>query len=213
MRSKSKKWLSGVGVVVLIGGLALANFGVGVTSADAHNNHYQNPFKQIMAKLDNILNILAKLNGGPAPASGGGTVNQPLPRFAVLADYNNAAVRDNSTGLVWEQNPSTPATDWSNARSQCINKTVGGMRGWRLPSIVELTSLIDPSLPAPYVPVPMFTGVQQNSYWSATSNETNTSNNKWSVNLAVGDGLAGNSSKGSVGNVWCVHGVMQDSVY
>jgi hypothetical protein len=60
----------------------------------------------------------------------------------------------------------------------------------------------------------MFTGVQQNSYWSATAYEMITNSPsapKWSVNLA--DGLAGTSAKGANLNVWCVRGVMQDSVY
>ena len=206
MRSKSNRWLSGVGVVVFAGGLVLANFGGEITSVQAHDRAYKNPFKQIMTKLDEIL---AKLNGGPAPASGGATANQALPRFTVLAD-NNAAVRDNSTGLVWEQTPSTPATDWSNARLQCINKNVGNTRGWRLPSVVELTSLIDPSLPAPYVPGAVFTGVQTATYWSATASAVGTTS-AFGVNFQ--DGLVGTSSKGSAGNVWCVRGQMQESVY
>ena len=209
MQGKSGRWLGGVGALVLVGGFVLANFGGGVTSAQAHDREHKNPLKQILTKLDEIL---AKLNG--APVSGGATVNQTLPRFTVLADYNNAAVRDNSTGLVWEQSPISTTSDWTSARISCINKNVGGMRGWRLPSVAELASLIDPSLPAPYVQASMFTGVHQNSYWSATSYETNTSTSKWSVNLAVGDGLAGTSSKGTPSvNVWCVRGVMQDSVY
>ena len=209
MRSKSNRWLSGVGVVVFAGGLVLANFGGGITSVQANDHAYKNPFKQIMTKLDQIL---AKLNGGSAPAPAGGAATQPLPHFTVLADYNNAAVRDNSTGLVWEQNPIATTSDWSSARSSCLNKNVGGMRGWRLPSVVELASLIDPSLPAPYVPAPMFTGVQPNSYWSATSYDVNTAtSSKWNVNLA--DGLAGTSSRGTFLNVWCVRGAMQDSVY
>ena len=207
MQGKSGRWLGGVGALVLVGGFVLANFGGGVTSAQAHDREHKNPLKQILTKLDEIL---AKLNG--APVSGGATVNQTLPRFTVLADYNNAAVRDNSTGLVWEQSPISTTSDWTSARISCINKNVGGMRGWRLPSVAELASLIDPSLPAPYVQASMFTGVQQNSYWSATSYETNTSTSKWSVNLA--DGLAGTSNKGTPSlNVWCVRGVMQDSVY
>jgi hypothetical protein len=206
MRSKSNRWLSGVGVVVIAGGLVLANFGGGITSAQAHDRTYKNPFKQIMTKLDEIL---MKLNGGSAPA--GGAATQPLPRFTVLAD-NNAAVRDNSTGLVWEQTPSTPATDWSNARLQCINKNVGNTRGWRLPSVVELTSLIDPSVPAPYVPGAVFTGVQTATYWSATASAVGTTS-AFGVNFQ--DGLVGTSSKGSssTANVWCVRGQMQESVY
>jgi len=208
MRSKSNRWLSGVGVVVFAGGLVLANFGGEITSVQAHDRAYKNPFKQIMTKLDEIL---AKLNGGPAPASGGATANQTLPRFTVLADYNNAAVRDNSTGLVWEQAPpATPTYNWTDARLQCINKNVGNTRGWRLPSVVELASLIDPSLPAPYVPGAVFTGVQTATYWSATASAVGTTS-AFGVNLQ--DQLVGTSSKSSAGNVWCVRGKMQESVY
>ena len=208
MRSTSNRWLGGVGVIVLAGGLVLANFDGGITSAQAHDHAHKNPFKQIMTKLDEIL---AKLNGGPAPTSGGGTGNQTQPRFTLLAEYSNAAVRDNSTGLVWEQTPSGATTDWTSARGSCLNKSIGNMRGWRLPSVVELTSLIDPSSLAPYVPATMFTGVQPNPYWTATGNETNTNLNKWSVNFA--DGQAGTSGKTASLLVWCVRGEMQESVY
>ena len=68
MRSRWSKWLSGVGGVVLIGGLVLANYGGGVMPAEAHDYqtiayNYQNPFKQILSKL-NV--ILEKLNAGGA---------------------------------------------------------------------------------------------------------------------------------------------------
>ena len=207
MRSKSNRWLSGVGVVVFAGGLVLANFGGGITSAQAHDHAYKNPFKQIMTKLDEILK---KLNGGSAPASAGGAGNQPLPRFTVLADYNNAAVRDNSTGLVWEQTPLATTLDWSSARIHCVNKSVGGMRGWRLPSVVELTSVIDLSVSGQYIPG-VFTGIQPNSYWSATSYESNTNVSKWNMNFM--DGTAGTGNKANANYVWCVRGGMQDSVY
>jgi len=41
--------------------------------------------------------------------------------------------------------------------------------GWRLPSVVEVAGLIDPSLPAPFVPGTVFTGVRSALYWSATT--------------------------------------------
>jgi hypothetical protein len=207
MQGKSGRWLHGVGAVVLAGGLVLAGFGGEVTSVQAHDRDHKNPFKQILTKLDEIL---AKLNG--ASGAGGGTGNQALPRFTVLAEFGGAAVRDNSTGLVWEQAPpAAPQYNWTDARLQCLNKNVGNMRGWRLPSVVELTSLIDPSLPAPYVPSSMYTGVQPNTYWTATGNETNTNLTKWNVNFA--DGLAGTGNKSNGSLVWCVRGEMQDSVY
>ena len=80
-------------------------------------------------------------------------------RFAILHDFNNEAVRGNNTGLVWERAPDNTLLNWAAAANLCANKVVGGTRGWRLPSVVELVSLIDPSLPAPFVPTNVFTNV------------------------------------------------------
>lgn len=212
MRDNWNRWLSGVGVVVLVGGLSLANYGGGVAPAEAHDRH--NPFKQILVKLNEIL---AKLNAGGGGGGAGNytlrwdTNNPSASRFTVLTEFNNAAVRDNNTGLVWEQSPITPspAPTWNEARLQCIEKNVGGTRGWRLPSVVELTSLIDPSLPAPFVPA-VFTGVQLSPYWSATANAVGSST---ALSVNFDDGHAGMSSKSSGSSIWCVRGPMQESVY
>jgi len=220
MRDRRSKWLSGVGGVVLIGRLALANYGGGVTPAEAHGNqnHYQNPFRQIMEKLNEILAKLSNggSGGGATSAAGNFTMrwdtrNASASRFTVLTDFGGAAVRDNNTGLVWEQAPTTMAT-WTDARLLCIDKAVGGTRGWRLPSVSELASLIDPSLPAPFVPA-VFTGVEQMApYWSATANADSTSaTSKLSVSLQ--DGKVGVSSKSSANFFWCVRGPMNEAAY
>src|SRR4026207_1181079 len=36
--------------------------------------------------------------------------------FVLLAAFNNDAVRDNNTGLVWEKSPQTAAVTWNGAR-------------------------------------------------------------------------------------------------
>src|SRR5713101_5028569 len=66
-------------------------------------------------------------------------------RFTVLTNFSSAAVLDRETGLVWEQSPATTTHTWSAARSQCADRTVGGRKGWRLPSVHELASLVDPN--------------------------------------------------------------------
>jgi hypothetical protein len=82
-------------------------------------------------------------------------------RFVVLTNFNNAAVLDRETGLVWERSPSTSAFrivlppgqfGGSTAWERCVGLSIANHMGWRVPTIQELTSLMDrsqsPALPA-----------------------------------------------------------------
>ena len=94
-------------------------------------------------------------------------------RFKVLKDFNDEAVLDKETGLVWERRPGTKAVAWPNARLLCAQKAVGGRGGWRLPSFNELASLVDPAVKnatAPRLPSGhCFLDVQAADYWTATA--------------------------------------------
>jgi Protein of unknown function (DUF1566) len=72
--------------------------------------------------------------------------DQKLPadtRFIVLANWNNEAVLDRDTGLVWERSPRTTMFDWAHGQSNCGLTVHGNRMGWRLPSAPELMSLLD----------------------------------------------------------------------
>lgn len=133
-------------------------------------------------------------------------------RFVVLAAFTNDAVRDNNTGLVWEQSPQGVPATWSNARFTCANKTVGGQKGWRLPSFPELASLVDPSVsPGPTLPAGHpFTGVLSAGYWSAATDAENPTN-AWVVHFGFGDVDDSNKTDGF--QVWCVGGGMNADQY
>ena len=139
-------------------------------------------------------------------------------RFVVLADFENGAgpgrraVLDRETGLVWEQSPQTTNHTWLDARFQCANKNIGGRKGWRLASFVELTSLVDPvgvvlALP----PGHPFINVQAGSYWSATTSAEN-SEQAWYVVFGTGN-LATIEKTFSFGFAWCVRGGMNADAY
>jgi hypothetical protein len=128
-------------------------------------------------------------------------------RYAILAAFNNAAVRDNNTGLVWERTPVSTTDTWQGATLQCIQKTVGGTTGWRLPSVAELNSVRDPLLPGPYIPPGVFTGVQQANYWSSTTSSA-ASTDAWFVNF--GCCSLGTEPKSTMEFVWCVRGPTQE---
>jgi hypothetical protein len=133
-------------------------------------------------------------------------------RFVVLTNWGSAAVLDKETGLVWEKVPQTTPDTWSNARFTCINKNVGGRKGWRLPSIPELASLIAPFVtPGPTLPPGHpFTDVQLADYWSATTNvETPT----LALDVNFDSGVVDASTKTSSDQVWCVRGGMNADAY
>jgi hypothetical protein len=130
------------------------------------------------------------------------------------------AVLDKNTGLVWEQSPSTimpgmllGTTTWTAARTQCVEKNVGGTRGWRLPSVVELASLIDPSLGKPFLPVGVFKDVQLFPYWSATANADLLPGSTGKLTVSFDDGTVSSTAKSFPSHFWCVRGPMQASAY
>ena len=89
---------------------------------------------------------LAQAGSGPGSYYAEPAWDQKLPaatRFDVLTDWNNEAVLDRETGLVWERSPQSVLVTWGNARGLCSNKAIGARKGWRLPALPELASLVD----------------------------------------------------------------------
>jgi Protein of unknown function (DUF1566) len=143
--------------------------------------------------------------------------DQTLPaatRFIVLSNFAGAAVLDRETGLVWEQSPDTTNRAWGGpgvllgdgAQFHCNNKTVGNRKGWRLPTLQELTSLVDPSNPGGNPDLPPghpFINVQSDNYWSATTYAANTSFAQFVSFFSSGVGI---SAKTNQLFVWCVRG-------
>ena len=123
------------------------------------------------------------------------------------------AVLDKNTGLVWEQAADGAPRAWVAATTYCVNKAVpavGGTRGWRLPSVVELASVQDPSLPSPLVPASVFSGVQSAGYWSATTSAENPTD-AWGVGFGFVDVFHANKTDSF--QVWCVRGGMHADSY
>jgi hypothetical protein len=109
----------------------------------------------------------------PGPYDATPSWDQKLPstsRFIILSDSDNAAVLDKETGLVWQRSPNNTATSIHNACSYCTMLYLSNRLGWRLPSIHELGTLVDPSVASgPKLPSGHpFTNVQSSNYWSAS---------------------------------------------
>ncbi|HKC94701.1 MAG TPA: DUF1566 domain-containing protein [Nitrospira sp.] len=133
-------------------------------------------------------------------------------RFTVLSAFGDAAVRDDETGLVWERTLETTELSWTDARAACADKDVGGRKGWRLPSISELASLVDPSMTAGST-LPLshpFTNVKTDVYWSATTLAGNP-NSAWLVFFDTGK--VTHAFKTITFHAWCVRGGINADQY
>jgi len=141
----------------------------------------------------------------------GGACPSNSSRFTCV--MGNASVRDNETGLVWEQSPVTTAHSWNPARFECTGRTTGGRKGWRLPSVHELASLMDPNNPSGNPNLPPghpFSAVQSSNYWSA-SNDADDPAGAWFVTFLVG--AVETEQKTATFFVWCVRGGMNAGKY
>lgn len=92
-------------------------------------------------------------------------------RFVLV--MNDEAVLDKETGLVWQRTLNIYKTDWQGAVDVAYGMGFGGRRGWRLPTVEELASLIDTSRRNPALPLGHpFIDVQYGNsdyYWTATT--------------------------------------------
>ena len=218
---KRRRFLvASVGSLVL-GGLLLVSSGPGVTPTWAQNpTPQQQQFRQIMDKLDQVLAATKAASAEAESTKSAGHEDiqtmqwdKVLPasqRFVVLAAFNNDAMLDKETGLVWEKSPQSAAVSLPNARLACASKAVGGRKGWRLPALPELASLVDPSVASPGPTLPAghpFLAVQSAVYWSSTRVGEDP-RGSWAVHLGLGGGATFINWAHSV-LVWCVHDGMK----
>ncbi|HKU15143.1 MAG TPA: DUF1566 domain-containing protein [Steroidobacteraceae bacterium] len=101
----------------------------------------------------------------------------PNLRFVILSNFNHDAVLDRETGLVWARRTVQSISLGYTASHTCRQVVIGNRMGWRLPTIAELQSLIDPSVAVaqftprlpPGHPFVLSTAESQLPYWSAES--------------------------------------------
>lgn len=102
---------------------------------------------------------------GPADVLGG------APNPGSYTDNGDGTVTDKVTGLMWQQTvPTTVIGTWSSAVAYCPTLTLGGHADWRLPSIAELSSIVDYGVasPGPTINSAVFPGAEAGGYWSST---------------------------------------------
>ena len=113
-------------------------------------------------------------NAGKCAVCGGFVM--PNPAAAALpnpASYDTSVagvVTDRVTGLTWEQTATPGTFDQPTAASYCTNNRTGGLSGWRLPTVTELVSLVDFTVPLPGATIDgaAFAGTAADKFWTST---------------------------------------------
>ena len=191
---------------VLLFGFGLVGLAVVQRRRKAHTNpRRMDAMNKLWVSVIAIATFLVFARMPAKADTWGEPINTP-DRFIVLTSFNNEAVFDRETGLVWEQSPDTTGLNWFGAQLHCNQRSVGNRLGWRLPTIQELASLIDPTVPFPGPTLPPghpFSNVQSSAYWSATTFATSASL-AWVVVLS--GGVVGAGDKSSSLFVWCARG-------
>ncbi len=125
-----------------------------------------------------------------------------LPNPASYTVVGDGTVRDNVTGLVWQQATPSGTYTWQQAKDYCSALTLPGC-GWRLPSRIELVSLVDftKASPGPTIDTTAFPGTASDWYWPS-SPLAGSSSGAWIVSFLSGP--TGNGDVASTGRVRCV---------
>ena len=96
-------------------------------------------------------------------------VTAGAPNLESYTDNHDGTVTDNVTGLMWQQAVSTTTYTWAQAVAYCPTLSLASHSDWRLPSRIELVSIVDlgvtsgASINATYFP-----STPTSSFWSSS---------------------------------------------
>lgn len=98
------------------------------------------------------------VTGGLAPAAPGG------------ANYatRTGSVCDRTTLLEWERAVSATLRSWTDAVAYCDSLSLEGASDWRLPTRIELLSIVDYTHKEPAIDAVAFPGTPVDGFWSST---------------------------------------------
>jgi len=110
-----------------------------------------------------------------------------------FTDNGDGTVTDNNTGLMWQQATADINKDnviddndkrnWQEAKNECENLSFAGYSDWRLPSLFELTTIVDYDRFNPAINSVF--SCESSYYWSSGS-YTNGASSAWFVNFFYG---------------------------
>jgi hypothetical protein len=100
-------------------------------------------------------------------------------------DGGDGTVTDGVTGLIWQKTVPGQAYDWADAIAYCAGLGLGGKTGWRLPTAIELLSIVDPARYNPSIDSAVFPNTPAQYCWTSTP-YVGASGSAWAVHFDEG---------------------------
>jgi hypothetical protein len=123
------------------------------------------------------------------------------PNLESYTDNGDGTVTDNVTGLMWQQAVPAGTYKWAQAVAYCPTLTLAGHSDWRLPSIIELVSIVDYGQDNPSINPTYFPSTPAYTFWSS-SLLAGSSSGAWVVGFD--DGFTGVGGVSNTIDVRCV---------
>lgn len=95
-------------------------------------------------------------------------------------------VKDDVTGLMWQRTAPTAMFNWADAARYCADLSLAGHDDWRLPTEIELLSIVDDTVASgPAIDVATFPDTAAGYYWSSLP-MADSPGNAWQVDFITG---------------------------
>ena len=113
-----------------------------------------------------------------------------LGASAVKPSYTNDVntVLDNVTHLMWERSVNASLHTVASANAYCA-MAHAGFSDWRLPSKIELESLVDDGIAAPHINQTSFPGTPLSNFWTSSPYVGPIGPRNWAIDFAYGTTL------------------------
>ena len=112
-------------------------------------------------------------------------VTAGAPNLESYTDNGDGTVTDNITGLMWQQAVPTGTYTWADAVAYCPTLTLAGYNDWRLPSPIELVSIVDFGQSNPSINGTYFPSTPSDYFWSS-SPRAGSASEAWYVHFGEG---------------------------
>jgi hypothetical protein len=95
-------------------------------------------------------------------------VTAGAPNLGGYVDNSDGTVTDNVTGLMWQQLVPNATHSWDDAIAYCTALSLAGHNDWRLPSRIELVSIVDTGQSSPSIDDTHFPSTPAADFWSSS---------------------------------------------